>query len=75
MIDAPIIAREDADVAEKERRGRTVAAGEAWLSVRVPETVKERIERIAEREERSVSFILRRLVLEALEGDKYREVR
>jgi len=50
---------------------RSVRAGEAWVSARIPEAASARIAALAAREERSVSFIVRRLILEALESDRY----
>jgi hypothetical protein len=59
---------ERGDVPRKEKQpGKVAAEGETWTAVRLPAEVKAAVEEIAEREERSVSFVLRRLVLKALE--------
>ncbi len=57
-----------------EKKGRNVRPGEAWVSARIPESASVRIAELAAREERSVSFIVRRLILEALESDRYQKV-
>lgn len=56
------------DMAEK--KGKNVRAGETWLAVRIPEEAKDQLEEIARREERSMSYVVRRFVLEGLERDK-----
>jgi len=56
-----------------EKKGKNVRAGETWLAVRIPEEAKEQLEDIAKREERSMSFIVRRFVLEGLERDRSRQ--
>ncbi len=58
-----------------EKKGRNVRAGEAWVAARIPESANVRIAALAEREERSVSFIVRRLILEALDSDRYQDVK
>jgi len=55
----------DDEVAEK--KGRPSAPGEAWVAVRVPEGVKEYAEEQARQEERSVSYVLRRLIGERVD--------
>ncbi len=57
-----------------DKKGRNVRAGEAWVSARIPEAASARIAALAVREERSVSFIVRRLILEALEAERYQGV-
>ncbi len=57
-----------------DKKGRNVRAGEAWVSARIPESASARIVALAAREERSVSFIVRRLILEALESERYQGV-
>ncbi len=57
-----------------EKKGRNVRAGEAWVAARIPEAASARIATLAAREERSVSFIVRRLILEALESERYQGV-
>jgi hypothetical protein len=57
-----------------DKKGRNVRAGEAWVSARIPEAASVRIAALAAREERSVSFIVRRLILEALESERYQGV-
>lgn len=66
------IPREDVDVADKEKKGKVVATGEAWMAVRVPVDAKAEIEEVAREEDRSVSSTLRRLVLEALDARRAR---
>ncbi len=53
-----------------EKKGKNVRAGETWLAVRIPEDAKERLEEIAKREERSMSYVVRRYVLEGLGRDE-----
>ncbi len=46
---------------------RPSAPGEAWVAVRVPESVKEYAEEQARQEDRSVSYVLRRLIIERVD--------
>ncbi len=57
------------DVATSEKRGKQAAPGETWTAVRLPEAARERLDQMAREQERSVSFVLRKLVLDALERD------
>jgi len=50
-----------------DKKGRPSAPGEAWVAVRVPEAVKEYAEEQARQEDRSVSYVLRRLIVERVE--------
>jgi len=48
-------------------KGKRVAANEEWLQIRIPRGVKERLQSWAAKKELSASYIVRRLILEALE--------
>lgn len=48
--------------------GKRVAPDEAWIAVRVPAWAKERLEKWAEHKDVSLSWIMRRLLLRALEN-------
>jgi len=50
-----------------DKKGRPSAPGEAWVAVRVPESVKEYAEEQARQEDRSVSYVLRRLIVERVD--------
>lgn len=54
---------------------RPSAPGETWLAVRIPEDAKEQLEEIAKREERSMSYVVRRYVLEGLGRDEEQQHR
>jgi predicted transcriptional regulator len=56
------------DVAEK--KGKQAAPGETWTAVRLPKEAKEQLEEMARREDRSVSYVLRRLVLDTLDRER-----
>jgi len=58
------------DVVANERRGKQAAPGETWTAVRLPEAARNRLDEMAREQERSVSFVLRKLVLDALERDE-----
>ncbi len=60
------------DVVANERRGKQAAPGETWTAVRLPEAARERLDEMAREQERSVSFVLRKLVLDALEREQGR---
>lgn len=62
--DGAVVERDD-EMADK--KGRPSAPGEAWVAVRVPESVKEYAEEQARQEDRSVSYVLRRLIVERVE--------
>jgi hypothetical protein len=49
-----------------KKAGKRVAAQEEWIAVRVPIQAHENLKRWAADEERSMSWIVRRLVLDAL---------
>ncbi len=57
-------------MAERERKGKQSAPGETWVAVRLPESAKEQLEGMAHQEDRSVSYVLRRLVLDALARER-----
>jgi hypothetical protein len=53
-------------VAAREK-GRDVAPGETWVTVRIPKEAKERLDAWSKRYDHGTSWIVRRLVLRALE--------
>jgi len=52
-----------------DKKGKNVRAGETWLAVRLPEEAKARLEEVAARDDRSMSYTARRFVLEGLERE------
>jgi len=58
--------RTTTSVAAREK-GRDVAAGETWITVRIPKEAKERLDAWAQRYDHGTSWIVRRLVLRALD--------
>ncbi len=68
MVEALAVIEES--VAEKKRRERLAKEGETWIAVRVSESMKERLEGWADRNGSSVSFMVRRLIQEALQADR-----
>ncbi len=58
-----------------DKKGRPSAPGETWVAVRVPEAVKEYAEEQARQEDRSVSYVLRRLIVERVEQLKQEQER
>lgn len=69
MTDTDVLIEVLDDVAANEKRGKQAAPGETWTAVRLPEAARERLDEMAREQERSVSFVLRKLVLDALERD------
>jgi len=68
MVAAAVIEESVAD--EKKRRERLAKQGETWIAVRVSEPMKERLEDWAALNGTSVSFMVRRLIQEALNTDR-----
>lgn len=59
---------------QEERRGKRTAANEEWVQVRLPRDVKAWLAEWAERRDRSVSYLIRRLVLQAKErGEQFKD--
>jgi len=68
MVAAPVI--EESVAEEKKRRERLAKQGETWIAVRVSEPMKGRLEDWAALNGTSVSFMVRRLIQEALNADR-----
>ena len=51
---------------ERERKGKNVRPGEAWVAVRLPETAKEQLEAFAAERDLSTSHVARRFLLYVL---------
>ncbi len=54
---------------DKSRR-RIAKEGEQWIQVRIPLDAKERLDVWAKRHERGASYIMRRLLLRALDANE-----
>jgi len=54
----------------EKKTGKQVAAGETWVAVRVPIGAKERLDKWAKRKDVSSSWIMRRLLLDALDAGR-----
>lgn len=50
--------------------GKRVKPGEKWIAVRIPDWAEDRLRTWAQRRDVSISHIIRRLVLEALDNDR-----
>jgi len=72
-VSGRVLLERDDEMADK--KGRPSAPGEAWVAVRVPESVKEYAEEQARQEDRSVSYVLRRLIVERVEQMKQEQGR
>lgn len=53
-----------------EKKGKQVAEDEKWIPVRIPKWAEERLSKWAKRRDVSKSWLMRRLLLEALENGK-----
>jgi len=53
-----------------ERTGKRVAANEEWVQVRIPKPAKDRLDAWAARKGLSASFVMRRLLLRALDANE-----
>ena len=53
-----------------KEHGKDVKEGETWVAVRIPADAKERLATWAKRYDHSLSWILRRLALRALDNDE-----
>ena len=47
-------------------RGRSVKEGERWVTVRIPQSAHAQLERLAYEQERSVSWVARKMILAEL---------
>jgi len=66
----PIAAPERKTIDRMPRdKGRDVAAGETWITVRIPKDAKDRLDAWAKEYDHGTSWIVRRLVLRALEDN------
>jgi len=52
---------------QEGKRKRIAKEGEQWLQVRIPDDARERIDAWAAKKELSTSYLVRRLILEALD--------
>jgi len=69
LVDAAVLIEGYDDVTTRDKRGKQAAPGETWTAVRLPESARDRLDEMARQQERSVSFVLRKLVLDALERE------
>lgn len=60
-------------MARETRRGKQVKAGEVWVAARIPEAAKDELDAWAEEEDRSTSYMIRMLVLRALDQRRARK--